>query len=350
MSYCLVVPHYNHAQAFEVFLPKLNSLNHACIVVDDGSDAKDKAILADLLSGYPNIDLVEHMTNRGKGAAMWTGAHAARMQGHTHMIQIDADGQHDVEDVMKFIEVSKSCPDAIISGSPVFDDSAPKARVYGRKITDFWVALETGSLKIKDSLCGFRVYPLEQFEYVFDKYHIGKRMQFDTDVLVKSVWEGVEVKFIDTQVVYLNGGASHFNYLDDNLRLIWLHIRLMVRMLVSLPFRIIKKNHFIIIVAFIMGSNELSEDSKTHWASVKESGTLFGLRFLRFIHDFFGRWLVSLMLFPTVGYFLIFRPLARRSSQDYLKTHYMINIQCIGNHPPIFGILYYICRPLQKRS
>jgi predicted LPLAT superfamily acyltransferase len=72
-----------------------------------------------------------------------------------------------------------------------------------------------------------------------------------------------------------------------------------------------------------MSDNGLKDDnSRTHWASVRESGTLFGLRFLRFIHDVFGRWLVSLMLLPTVAYFLIFRPLARHSSQDFLKTHY----------------------------
>jgi glycosyltransferase involved in cell wall biosynthesis len=241
MTYCLVVPHYNHTQAFEEFLPKLNALNLLCIVVDDGSDASNKARLINLLSRYPGINLVEHMRNRGKGAAMWTGAHVARTHGCTHMIQIDADGQHNVDDVMKFIEASESQPEAIISGAPVFDDSAPKARVYGRKVTDFWVALETCSLKIKDSLCGFRIYPLDQFEYIFDKYHIGKRMDFDTDVLVKSVWEGIEIRFIDTQVIYLSEGASHFKYLDDNLRLIWLHVRLMARMFIGLPSRFIKK-------------------------------------------------------------------------------------------------------------
>ena len=110
--------------------------------------------------------------------------------------------------------------------------------MYGRIVTDFWVALETGTFAIKDSLCGFRVYPLPEFELVQDKYHIGKRMDFDTDVLVKSVWEGIAVKFIDTQVVYLENSVSHFHYLQDNLRLIWLHTRLMCGMLVRLPLRL----------------------------------------------------------------------------------------------------------------
>jgi len=232
---CLVVPHYNHLESFEAFLPKLRKLNMRCIVVDDGSNKLVKVGLRKLLENEKRISLYEHDSNRGKGAAMWTGAHAARARGYTHMLQIDADGQHDVGDVPRFLAMSKDNPEAIISGAPIFDESAPKARVYGRKVTDLFVAIETFTLNIRDSLCGYRIYPLKQFEKVFDKYHIGKRMDFDTDVMVKSVWEGIEVGFIETQVVYLENSASHFNYLEDNLRLIWLHTRLLLGTAVRLP-------------------------------------------------------------------------------------------------------------------
>ncbi len=232
---CLVVPHYNHLAAFEAFLPKLKALKMRVLVVDDGSNKIAKVALHRMLENEPKFSVYEHQFNRGKGAAMWTGAHAARARGYTHILQIDADGQHNVEDIQRFIDMSKANPQAIISGAPQFDESAPKARVYGRKVTDFWVALETWSLSIKDSLCGFRIYPLNEFETVFDKYHIGKRMDFDTDVMVKSVWEGVEVGFIETDVVYIENGISHFNYVQDNLRLIWLHTRLMLGMAVRAP-------------------------------------------------------------------------------------------------------------------
>lgn len=71
-------------------------------------------------------------------------------------------------------------------------------------------------------------------------------------------------------------------------------------------------------------SNSVSDNSdlKFHWSTVKESGSLFGMKFLRFVHDVFGRWLVSLLLLPTVAYFLALRPFARRSSQEYLNLHY----------------------------
>lgn len=235
MSYCLAVPHYNHYQSFEVFLPKLKSLGLPCIVVDDGSDNEQYKKLEKLLSKYPEITLLEHGYNRGKGAAILTAANYARQAGHTHIIQIDADGQHNIEDVQKLISHSEHNPHKIVSGAPYFDETAPKSRVYGRKVTSFWVALETLSLDIKDSLCGFRVYPLKEFEIIFDNYHIGKRMTFDTDILVKSHWEGINTDFIDTKVIYIEDNVSHFHYLRDNLLLIKLHTKLMLGMIVRIP-------------------------------------------------------------------------------------------------------------------
>lgn len=235
MSYCLAVPHYNHYQSFAAFLPKLNSLGLDCIIVDDGSDNDQLNRLEELLCNYPKITLLKHGYNRGKGAAILTAANHARQVKHSHIIQIDADGQHNIEDVQKLISHSKANPQKIVSGAPYFDETAPKARVYGRKVTSFWVALETLSFDIKDSLCGFRVYPLKEFEIIFDNYHIGKRMTFDTDILVKSHWEGINTDFIDTKVIYIEDNVSHFHYLRDNLLLIKLHARLMLGMCIRIP-------------------------------------------------------------------------------------------------------------------
>jgi len=98
MKLCIVVPHFNHTLALEAFLPRLAALNLPCFIVDDGSSDNAKTKLLELLSAHPTIELVEHLTNRGKGAAMWSGAHIARQYGFTHMLQIDADGQHDTAD------------------------------------------------------------------------------------------------------------------------------------------------------------------------------------------------------------------------------------------------------------
>ena len=58
-----------------------------------------------------------------------------------------------------------------------------------------------------------------------------------------------------------------------------------------------------------------------HWATIQEAGTLFGLKFLWGIHKLFGRKAVSLLLYPTVIYFIIFKPASRAASLDFLRTH-----------------------------
>lgn len=239
MSYCLIIPHYNHERQFLAFLPKLIALGIPLIVVDDGSSEQSLSLVEEYIQSQDDaikISLVAHRYNRGKGAAVITGTTVARSLGYTHALQIDADGQHDVNDIKKFIELSETFPDRIICGRPVFDASVPKIRLYGRKITDFWVVLETLSRKVKDGLCGFRIYPLDKFEKVVDHFYLGKKMDFDTEILVKAIWLDVELEFLDTKVIYPEKSVSHFHYVRDNLQLIRLHVRLMFGMIVRLPF------------------------------------------------------------------------------------------------------------------
>ncbi len=241
MTYCLIVPHYNHQKQLAEFLPSLMESGLPCIVVDDGSNDDSLAQLEALLRSFDGIYLCKHTYNRGKGAAVKTGLCYARTLGFSHAVQIDADGQHNSADILRFIGISEDKPDTLVCGRPVFDESAPKARLYGRKITDFWVALETLSLEIKDGLCGFRVYPLSQIEKVLDRYYIGGRMDFDTEVLVKAMWAGVALEFVDTTVHYPEEGASHFRYLRDNLMLVALHTRLMLGMLIRFPWLVFRR-------------------------------------------------------------------------------------------------------------
>lgn len=235
MNYCLLIPHYNHERQLIAFLPQLVASGLPLVIVDDGSSEQSCEQLATAIQQYSNVNLYRLHRNRGKGGAVKAGLLFVRSLGFTHAIQIDADGQHNVADIPAFMQRSQQYPDAIICGKPVFDKSAPKARVYGRKVTDFWVALETLSLKIKDGLCGFRVYPLTPIENVLDHYFVGNRMDFDTELLVKAVWLNTELIFINTNVIYPEHSVSHFNYLRDNLLLIKLHSRLMLGMLVRLP-------------------------------------------------------------------------------------------------------------------
>jgi glycosyltransferase involved in cell wall biosynthesis len=233
-SVCVVIPVYNHEHAIGAVVNAMRAQELPVILVDDGCSPACAEELQ-RLSALPEVTLLRHETNRGKGAAVITGFRGAARLGFTHAIQVDADGQHTLSDASRFVEVAREHPDAVICGRPIFDDSIPKVRFYGRYLTHAMVWLETLSFDIIDSMCGFRLYPLATTIDLIDHQHIGARMDFDSEILVRMHWRQVPMRWLDTRVSYPIDGVSHFRMFLDNVRMTALHIRLTAGMLIRLP-------------------------------------------------------------------------------------------------------------------
>ena len=231
---CLIVPCYNHESLLERMLDSLEAAKLPCFVIDDGSAEKAQKVIAEITSKKDWVTLVRREENGGKGAAVKEGFVAAMNEGFTHALQIDADCQHNVDDIPKFIEKSQQYPQSIILGQAVYDSSVPRSRLYGRYITHFWVMIETLTFKVIDTMCGFRVYPLEQLKKVnLDK--TGSRMDFDVEMAVKAIWAGIPCELLKTNVIYPDDGISNFHYLKGNLRISWMHTKLFFGMLLRFP-------------------------------------------------------------------------------------------------------------------
>lgn len=236
MNTCIVVPHYDHLEQFQRFLPSLAAVGLPLVVVDDASADATVEALDRLLDDLPvKSTLVRHAINLGKGGAVMTGLRAARDAGFTHALQIDADGQHDCADIGSFLKAATERPASVICGEPVFDESISALRYYGRFITLLFVYLETMSRDIHDALCGFRLYPLESVVAIIDGSRLGQRMAFDPELLVRAVWAGIPLHYIPVNVAYPEDGKSHFHYWRDNVEISWMHTRLLVGMIVRLP-------------------------------------------------------------------------------------------------------------------
>ncbi|MEM9056138.1 MAG: glycosyltransferase family 2 protein [Pseudomonadota bacterium] len=234
-SFCIIVPHYNHARQLEPVLAEIAAQGLPVIVVDDGSSEAMRGELERIAEPYGAVSLVYREHNGGKGAAVMTGYAAALEAGFSHAIQIDADGQHNVADVPRLIAASKRAPERIVSAMPVFGPDVPKSRLHGRKLTTWCVMLETCSTQIRDAMCGFRVYPLAAVQAVCNGPDVRARMQFDIEILVRWCWSGGEIDFVPSQVRYPENGLSHFRMVRDNATFVLLHTRLIAGMLVRLP-------------------------------------------------------------------------------------------------------------------
>nr|WP_240980137.1 glycosyltransferase family 2 protein [Ramlibacter agri] len=237
----VVIPVYNHPDTIPAVCAAVRAHGLECILVDDGSDGRTQAAVQRLAVHDLGVHRLRLATNQGKGAAMVAGFREAARRGFTHVLQVDADGQHDTGDIPQFIEQARLHPDAVIAGCPVYDASVPKGRLYGRYATHVWVWINTLSLDIRDSMCGFRAYPLASLMPLLEKVRIGRRMDFDSDVIVRLHWRGVPVVNLATRVTYPQDGISHFRMLRDNVRISAMHTRLFFGMLARLPMLLWRK-------------------------------------------------------------------------------------------------------------
>lgn len=312
-SPCVLIPCYNHGAMMSGVLDRLQPFNLPCIVVDDGSDKTTQDELARLAAEYGNLTLIRLPVNAGKGAAVISGIQAAADAGFSHAVQVDADGQHAIEDIPRLLALAKEHPAALISGQPIYDDSVPRSRLYGRWVTHIWVWIETLSMQLKDSMCGFRVYPVTPTLQLAQRVTLGKRMDFDTEVMVRLYWQGNPSYFIPTRVIYPLDGLSHFDALKDNLRISLMHTRLFFGMLPRIPSLLFRR-------------------SSTHWAQQQEVKGLWGMRLMLLVWRLLGRKAFSLLLYPVVGVYWLTASTARKASQSWIRR---VRAQLIARRMPV---------------
>lgn len=328
------MPFYNHPQNIKALIAALKTYELPVVVVDDGSDEASKLVLAEL-ERTEGILLLTRAQNGGKGIAMKDGFKFALERGFSHVLQIDADFQHDTALIGEFLRQSEAHPQSIVCANPIYGEDAPKSRVHGRKITNFWVAINTLSLGIKDAMCGFRVYPLEQLKKAAAKSKTS-RMEFDIEILVNAARQGIDVRWIDTYVRYEKGGVSHFKMVRDNALISLMHAKCFF----SLPKFMLSK----IWRASRVNSSEKTRDEprkfdeankandaqnlkkpqesaeQNLWWKRKERGGVFFLRLSLFLSQILPEFALKLIVKIVVWFYYIFSKNERENIAEFRRN------------------------------
>ena len=290
---CAIVPTHDHWRAIGGVVGALRAAGLPVLVIDDGSSEPAAAVIAALHRPDDGIQVHRLPVNQGKGVAVIHGMRLAWEAGYTHAVQIDADGQHDEAALPALLARSRQHPAALISAAPIFDDSMPAGRRIGRWITHLWVWIETLSFTITDSMCGFRVYPLAAVRALLAQQSVGRRMDFDPDIMVRLFWRGIAVEMVPARVIYPPGNTSNFKLWADNLRISAMHTRLVLAMLMR-PVR------------------------SRHWARHSERGAWWGLLVSATACRLLGRRGCLTVLAPVVAYFMLAGGEQPRASRDFL--------------------------------
>ena len=243
-AHLVLIPSYNPGPAVLTTVQAARAQWPVVWVVDDGSNDGSTASLQELAASDPGLHLIVLPRNSGKGAAVLAGLEAAAAAGFTHVLTMDADGQHPAALIPDFMAASQAAPAAMILGKPVFGPEAPALRVNGRKVSNGWANFETLWMGIGDSLYGFRVYPIAPLMRIMRGRRWMRRFDFDPEAVVRLCWAGVQPINKDAPVRYLSaeeGGVSHFRYLRDNILLTWMHTRLFLGFLGRLPLLLLRR-------------------------------------------------------------------------------------------------------------
>jgi len=232
---CAVIPVYNHERVLARTVDELLATGVPVVLVDDGSSSPCREVIDTIASTRSQVHLVRRAANGGKGAAVKDGLRTARQLGFSHALQIDADGQHDTGDVGRFLDLARRHPDALVAGYPAYDACVPRHRYYARYLTHIWVWINTLSPRIRDGMCGFRVYPLARSCTLLEQAPVGDRMDFDVEFIVRWYWAGLPLQQLQTRVIYPENGVSHFRLWRDNALISRMHARLFFAMLPRIP-------------------------------------------------------------------------------------------------------------------
>lgn len=237
-SHIVLIPSYNPGpKVYDTVRAARQYWNPVWVVIDGSTDGSEVTLQA-MAAEDSGLRIIHLSRNKGKGAAVLHGLNLAAVEGYTHALTMDSDGQHPSELIPVFMAESIRQPDAMVLGMPIFDASAPNLRVQGRKISNWWANLETLWAGIGDSLFGFRVYPIDPLRKVMRYQPWMRHFDFDPEAAVRLSWRGVKVVNLPAPVRYFStdeGGVSHFRYLRDNILLTWMYTRLFIGFVLRLP-------------------------------------------------------------------------------------------------------------------
>ncbi len=228
----VVVPVYNNQNTLRKVVQDVLETELPLLVVNDGSTDGSEQTIADL---SPN--LINFSENKGKGAAIRAAADWAAARNFTHMITMDADGQHRAKDIPSFLKKIGENPLSIVLGNRDFSmTDTPGTSQFGRKFSNFWVKISSG-ISVSDSQSGFRAYPVAALRKI---KCLAKRYNYEVEILVRSIWAGLTVQSVDIAVHYNEQtiAASHFRPVVDNARISLTYSLLVIRNFIPLPHKI----------------------------------------------------------------------------------------------------------------
>jgi glycosyltransferase involved in cell wall biosynthesis len=207
---CCIVPAHNEASTVARVIEGIREHIATIFVVDDGSDDAT----ADVAESA-GATVLRHTRRGGKGEALKTGFSHAINNGIGAAITLDGDGQHDTNEIPRFIDAYSSGTGDIIIGSRMAEENQiPLKRKLANKSGTWFMSLATG-IYIPDTQSGFRLYGHKAMALPL------KSSEFETEleVLLRAARSGLRITSVPVRAIYPATYRSHFRPVRDYYRI-----------------------------------------------------------------------------------------------------------------------------------
>jgi glycosyltransferase involved in cell wall biosynthesis len=227
MTISALIPVYKPTLSFVALVKQIATCGkfEAVIVVNDGSGpACDEYFEAIKLEG---VHLLRHAVNLGKGAALKTGLNyfACNYPESLGIVTADADGQHQLDDILTVASLLERNPGSLVFGSRQFDTAMPLSNRFGNTLTRYLVRLLVGC-KLTDTQTGLRGIPSKLIPELLRVK--SNRYEFELDMIMLCRRDGIPIKETFIKTIYIdNNRSSHFNPLTDSMKIYFVLFRFM---------------------------------------------------------------------------------------------------------------------------
>ena len=212
----IVIPAYNPSNILVEIINKLQEEKYTkIIVINDGS--KDKQVFDKLKN---KVIVLEHAVNQGKGCALKIGFSycSNNLKDIIGVITVDADGQHEIDDINKLYSMFQKKTNCIILGSRNFKNrNIPLKSKFGNNVMSIIVKQKT-KVKIKDTQTGLRAIPIKYINEIIKLK--GKRFEYETNMLLHCISKKIDIIEVPIKTIYMkNNRTSNFRPLKDSIQI-----------------------------------------------------------------------------------------------------------------------------------
>jgi glycosyltransferase involved in cell wall biosynthesis len=213
MKACVIIPSYNGESTIGGVVKKIKDMGLDVLVIDDGSTDNTEKV-----SSENGAIVIRHAKNMGKGVSLIEGFDfILKATSFDTVIIMDGDGQHNPQDIGKFMSRARehNDDDIIVGNRMLLTKNMPLVRLLTNKLMSLLLSLMCGQY-IPDTQCGFKLIKRKVLESV----HLeSKRYDLDSELLIKAARKKFKISSVPIETIY-KGEASSINPVQDTMRFI----------------------------------------------------------------------------------------------------------------------------------